>query len=151
MAKKKGGKGPSKRFGSGGRTEDGATAKPNPFEQLYSRKKFDILGKRQKGVGKSAAQARQAGNEKVCAPLWHACGRRPSLTPSSLHAIARTTRQYGPDAAKSVVTQRKSTLLVEYQQTRKANNFNDRRFGGASLGSCSVLCAEALRSTPVWE
>ena len=32
--------------------------------------------------------------------------------------------------------QRKNTLLIEYQQTRKANDFNDRRFGGASPDSC---------------
>ena len=95
MAKQKGGKGPSKRFGAGRRAQDGAAVKPNPFEQLYSRKKFDILGKRQKGVGKSAAQARQAGNEKVRALIWHACGRRPSLVPSSRLAIARIARQYG--------------------------------------------------------
>lgn len=74
MAKKKGGKAPAKRSGARRHGEDGAAAKPNPFEQLYSRKKFDMLGKRQKGAGKSAVQARQAGNEKVRAlnELMHA-------------------------------------------------------------------------------
>ncbi len=48
-----------------GRPDTVPSAAPNPFEQLYSRKKFDILGKRQKSAGKSALQARSQANQKV--------------------------------------------------------------------------------------
>lgn len=52
---------PAKRGGGGGN----AAPKPNPFEQTYQRKKFDMLGKKQKGGPKSIIQAREAGNNKV--------------------------------------------------------------------------------------
>lgn len=44
-----------------------AALKPaaNPFEQLYARKKFDILGKRQKGGPQSKLQARSQANQRV--------------------------------------------------------------------------------------
>ncbi len=48
-----------------GRPDQTPSAAPNPFEQLYARKKFDILGKRQKGGAKSKLQARSQANQKV--------------------------------------------------------------------------------------
>lgn len=48
-----------------GRPDAAAAPSDNPFEQLYVRKKFDILGKRQKGGPKSKLQARSQANQRV--------------------------------------------------------------------------------------
>lgn len=38
---------------------------PNPFELLHSRKKFDVMGKKQKGVAKKVSKSRNEGTQKV--------------------------------------------------------------------------------------
>lgn len=45
----------------------------------------------------------------------------------------------GPPLTVAGLVQRKSTLLVEYKQLKKANAFVDRRFGGAQLMSPGTL------------
>ncbi len=44
--------------------------------------------------------------------------------------------------------QRKDTLLVEYKQLRKANNFVDRRFGGADAAATAarLACTHGLQA-----
>jgi hypothetical protein len=41
-------------------------SKPNPFEQLYTRKKFDVLGTKAKGATKKITKSRNDASEKVC-------------------------------------------------------------------------------------
>lgn len=48
-----------------GRPNDAQTPAANPFELLHARKKFNILGKRQKGGPKSKLQARSQANQRV--------------------------------------------------------------------------------------
>jgi hypothetical protein len=48
-----------------GRRNDAQTPAANPFELLHARKKFNILGKRQKGGPKSKLQARSQANQRV--------------------------------------------------------------------------------------
>lgn len=38
---------------------------PNPFETISTRKKFDVIGKKQKGAGRKVGQARAAAIDKV--------------------------------------------------------------------------------------
>jgi hypothetical protein len=118
MAKPKKGLPPSK-----ARQQHQQGAKANPFELRTTKRKFDVVGKRDKSGAKNVVKARQEAVNKVradtrrCRAARRACGRPPrlpALTPSP---------RAGP--------QRKQTLLVEYKQLRKSNTFIDRRFGGA--------------------
>ena len=64
MAKKAGKKG--KMPGRFNRSEQQQRPEaPNPFELLHSRKKFDVLGKKQKGVAKKVSKGRNEGTQKV--------------------------------------------------------------------------------------
>ena len=55
------------------------TAQPNAFERIYNRKKFDVLGKKQKGERKYG-KARSDAVTKVSTPSQHA----PSMVTASL-------------------------------------------------------------------
>ena len=63
MAKKAGKKG--KMPGRFNRSEQQAPRAENPFELIHSRKKFDVLGKKQKGVAKKITKGRNEGTQKV--------------------------------------------------------------------------------------
>ena len=59
----------SDRFGS---AKPAAEAAPNPFELLHSRKKFDVLGQKKKGVAKKTTKSRNEAMQKVrTPPLGH--------------------------------------------------------------------------------
>ena len=53
------------RFGT---TKPAAEAAPNPFELLHSRKKFDVLGQKKKGVAKKTTKSRNEAMIKVGPP-----------------------------------------------------------------------------------
>ncbi|XP_074309615.1 uncharacterized protein LOC141644075 isoform X2 [Silene latifolia] len=67
--------------------------KQNPFETIWSRRKFDIVGKKRKGEERRIGQARSVAIDK-----------------------------------------RKKTLLKEYNQSRKASVFDDKRIGELDEG-----------------
>jgi hypothetical protein len=130
------------------RKQRAAVPKVNPFELKRTRAKFDVLGRRVKGAVKNVVQARQDAQNKVrgasvgeltlpCqwSSLWGKAHH--DMICNCMHAAA------GADplpAGSVLLPQRKSTLLVEYKQLRKANTFADKRLGGASTRTCS--CCE---------
>ncbi len=106
-------------------------ARPNLFEHLYNRKKFNVLGKKEPGIKKHGKSLNDA-VEKV-----------GQLTRSAwllLQSLARSRLLHGCILDAQAHTQfcgclqRKKTLLVEYRQLRKANAFVDRRFGEDNEG-----------------
>ena len=114
-----------------GKAASKSDARPNLFEHLYNRKKFNVLGKKEPGIKKHGKSLNDA-VEKV--------GRltRPALLLLSLwpdpacHMAACSIPRLTHCSAACL--QRKKTLLVEYRQLRKANAFVDRRFGEDNEG-----------------
>ncbi len=51
-----------------GKEKPVAEAAPNPFELLHSRKKFNILGQKKKGVAKKTTRSRNEAVQKVKPP-----------------------------------------------------------------------------------
>ena len=133
------------------------SSKPNPFELKSSKSHFETLGRRTSGVKKNVVKAREEAVTRVRlarlsppfpvirtaahpAPTLHLPGwgriyikvyepptpatPQPPIPVRPPHALTRGTLLVA-------CLQRKSTLLVEYKQLRKANTFIDRRFGGA--------------------
>lgn len=98
-------------------------AKPNLFEHIYNKKKFNVLGKKQKGEQKHG-KARADAVDKVytvflgCHPGTHNLCALWGSNPLRVHLTS------------FLDTQRKKTLLVEYKELQKSNAFVDRRFGG---------------------
>ena len=114
--------------------------KPNLFERLYNRKKFDILGKKTKGERKYGQSVHDA-VDKVRHQLYQMLDKFAAVSqqrsPCKLLdcvVVRLAKRLVATDLKPSYirpacVLQRKKTLLVEYRQLRKANAFVDRRFG----------------------
>lgn len=101
--------------------------KPNLFESIYNRKKFNVLGKKQKGERKHAKARSDAAN-KV-----RDCFAAYTLQKMPLKVAYLTW----------FVLQRNRTLLVEYKQLNKSNAFIDRRFGGenGNCNLCKTVCS----------
>ena len=57
--------------------------KPNLFEMMFNKKKFDVLGKKQKGEKRKSGKARSEGLEKVSLALSLSCKASPSSVQSS--------------------------------------------------------------------
>lgn len=91
--------------------------KPNPFETIWSRRKFDVLGKKRKGEERRVGLARSQAIEKVLTnlpiPKFH----------SSYEFLVYLFALF------FWVAQRKKTLLKEYEQSGKSSVFVDKRIG----------------------
>jgi hypothetical protein len=125
-------------------------AKPNPFELKGSKRKFDVLGKRDKDGKKNVIKSREEAVNKVrsqalsrnsnsgssSAGSSNDGSSGTSATTACMPAIVpvcnfnQLLSSTGSCLSALLTVQRKKTLLVEYKQLRKANTFIDRRFGG---------------------
>lgn len=65
VPKKKNKKKSSRKSGPNAVAMKNKTPKPNPFETIWSRRKFDILGKKKKGEQRRVGLARSIAIEKV--------------------------------------------------------------------------------------
>lgn len=125
---------------------------PNLFERLSNKKRFDILGRKVKGETRQLGKLRSAATDRVSG-LGCASGVTVCLVRMGLHrghfdqsAWLPGPGSHGSTFVEHLWVQRKSTLLVEYKQLRKANAFIDRRFGGAGQrGAAHCWLAVATR------
>lgn len=87
----------------------------NPFESIWSRRKFDILGKKRKGEERRIGLARSAAIDKVfLVYLFQFVG----LAVGFFWLLGLFW-----------LWQRKKTLLKEYERSGKASQFVDKRIG----------------------
>lgn len=93
---------------------DGGPKKPNPFELLHSKRRFDVLGQRRGKGGVTAPQkatkARSAAVEKVGVTRVHAMRRRAGGTPHHPRAICFAKQ---PRSAHALLLQWRTMALTQ--------------------------------------
>jgi nucleolar protein 14 len=91
-----------------------AEERNNPFEAIWSRRKFDVLGKKRKGEERRVSRSRSEAIRKVTAANLLSLAAFP-LVDWWLIPLA--------------LLQRENTLLKEFVESAKSSVFHDRRIG----------------------
>ncbi|KAM7487525.1 hypothetical protein LguiB_025009 [Lonicera macranthoides] len=97
--------------------------KANPFETIWSRRKFDILGKKRKGEERRIGLARSLAIDKANNILF-----------LQIRENYHYLHIYRPNSEGIMPWKRKKTLLKDYEQSGKSSVFVDKRIGEQSEG-----------------
>ncbi|EMS51472.1 hypothetical protein TRIUR3_21500 [Triticum urartu] len=113
-----------------------AAERSNPFEAIWSRRKFDVLGKKRKGEERRTSRSRSDAIHKARGAgaaaaersnpfeaIWSR--RKFDVLGKKRKGEERRTSRSRSDA----IHKRENTLLKEFEQSAKSSVFHDRRIG----------------------